>query len=87
MQRQSFARNRPESNRQEGQGKQENQDVNEHLFSRVINTRQQMRVHVSQQQHELEEENAGGPDCCGAAEVGQQHLANHRLANEKEERA
>ena len=44
-----------------------------------------MRIHVAQQKHELEKENAGSPDSRCASEIGKKHLANHGLANEKEE--
>jgi hypothetical protein len=61
--------------------------MDQHLRSRLAHTREQMRIHVAQQQHELEKQHARRPHGGGATEERQQHLANHGLTNEKEERA
>ena len=73
--------------RQEGQRQEENRVVRDDLFSNVRYPSEQMGIDVAQQEHELEEKNAGRPHSGGSAEVGKEHLADHRLANEKEERA
>src|SRR2546425_7832916 len=87
MQRQRLGRNRPESNGQKCERKQQNEDVREHLLSHAADTRKQVCIHISQQEHELEEKNAGGPDGRRPAQIRKKHLADHRLTNEKEERA
>ena len=44
-----------------------------------------MRVEVTQQQYQLEEKHAGGPDRSGAAEPGQNHLSDQRLHLKQQE--
>ena len=60
--------------------------MNQQLRSGVPDPGHDVRIDVSQQKHELEEENAGGPDGGRSTQIRQQHFADHRLTNEKEER-
>ena len=61
--------------------------MNDELLPDVGKAGEQVRINVAEEQHRLEEKNASRPDRGGAAKVGQKHLADHRLANKKEERA
>jgi hypothetical protein len=57
------------------------------LFPHVRSAREQMRIHVSEQEHQLEKQNAGRPNGGGSAKVRKKHFANHGLAHEEEKRA
>ena len=76
-----------ESNREEDEWDQQNRTVQGQLSSDVTYACKQVRVDVPEKKHELEKENARGPDIRGAAEVGEKHLADHRLAHEEEKSA
>ncbi len=57
------------------------------LGARAHPAREAMRVEVSRQQHELEEEEAGGPDRGRSAEPGQDVFAQERLDLKEKERS
>ena len=87
MERQRLGRNGAEPNGQKRQRKQQHSQMRKHLLSCVADPRQQMRVHVAYQQHELKEKNTSGPDGRRSSQVRQKHLARHGLENEEKERA
>src|SRR5262245_18304986 len=80
-------RNRPEADRQNREWQQQNGSVNGDLLSDIRDAREQMRIDVTEQKHELKKKNAGSPDIRSAAKVRKKHFANHGLAHEKKEGA
>jgi hypothetical protein len=61
--------------------------VNLHLPPRLEPVAQRVGVEVAEQQGGLEEDHAGVPDRRRPPEQGEDHLADHRLDEEQEERA
>ena len=61
--------------------------MNDHLRAKAFDPRNAISVEVTGQQHELKEKHSGGPHGCGAAKKRQDHLADHRLKAEQQERA
>ena len=61
--------------------------MNEELLPHIGKSREQVRIDVAQKQHRLKEENARRPHRSGSAQVGQKHLADHRLADEQKKSA
>jgi hypothetical protein len=74
-----------ECDRQERERKQQDDHMRQNLLPYVIQTRQQVRVDVSQQKHRLKKKNTGRPNCGGASKKGQHDFPNHGLAEEKQE--
>ena len=72
---------------QHRQGQHEHDRVDEGLPSPAKPDREPVRISIPGQQHDLEEENGRCPHRGGAAKHRQNHLADHRLDEEKQERA
>jgi hypothetical protein len=75
----------PDFDRQRQRGGRDDQhaDVDRPLPTQRHTGAQRVRVHISEQQHGLEEDHAGTPDRRTAAENGKQNLARERLHHEQ----
>ena len=73
--------------RKHGERQHEERDVQRHLRPGADPGGDAVRVCVSRQQRDLEEDHAGIPDHRRAAKQRQHHLGDHRLNEEQQERA
>ncbi len=71
--------------REESDRKQQNDAVSENLFPHIGYAAKRVRVDVTREQHDLEKQYTRGPDRGGSTQEREDHLANHRLADEKQE--
>src|SRR5688572_28177491 len=74
-----------ESNGQEHYGSGHQGDVHDNLRLQTPEACETIRVEVSRKQHQLEEQDGGGPDRRRPAEKWQNHLRDHRLEAEEQE--
>src|SRR6266850_186710 len=75
------------SDRKESEGNEQNDAVNKNLFPNIGGAAERMRVDIAREQHDLEKQHTRRPDRGGPAQEGEDHLADHRLADKKQESA
>src|SRR5262249_24590783 len=84
MLRQGLCGYRVETYRKSTQGDGQHDSVKHYLLPHFCYAPEQMRVHISHQQHQLKKENTRGPYGRRSSKVRKEHLADHRLAHEKQ---
>ncbi len=69
---------------QDGKGKREQGEMEEHLGAEAEPGRARMGVGIAAEERRLKEDHAGAPHGWGSAEEREDHLAHHRLHHEEE---